>query len=82
MPRTIEHARQHMATIESSPRLQKGRDYFKEVKTATTLDMIKAGIAASPRDLVRALRVNGMNIVTEFERTTDNGSRVFRYTLW
>lgn len=71
----------HSGSLATCKRLQRGRDYFLERLTCTGMDLIRDLQCASPRDLVRGLKANGMNIVWELDRVTESGARVSRWTL-
>lgn len=79
--RTLEMKKHHICDLKVNKRLQNAARWIRQRKTFTGLEMIRAGISASPRDLCRALKFNGMNLIRETERSK-TGGRISRWTLW
>ena len=76
-----ELIRQHQGSVETCDRLKEGRDFFLRFKAATTIQINRMLNTASPRDLVRGLRANGMEVKRDYLGINRNGKRVHRYTF-
>lgn len=79
--RTKEMKKNHISDLATSKRLQVGAAYFRRRLTVTGMEIIRDLKSASPRDLVKELRGNGLNIVREFGGTTQSGARITRWSL-
>ncbi len=73
----------HAARLETSPRLQRVRDFLVERGSmgATTLEIIRKADVCAVNTAVAELRACGLKIRCEYERETESRSRVFRYKL-
>lgn len=80
MPRTELMIKNHICDLKVNERLQNAERWIRQRITFTGLEMTQAGISASPRDLIRSLRMNGMDIVLERE-ISKSGARISRWTL-
>ncbi len=73
----------HAARLESSPRLQRVRDFLVERGSlgATTLEIALKTNVMSVSTAISELRHEGLRIDCEYERETDTRSRIYRYRL-
>lgn len=77
---TPEMKKHHICDLKVNKRLQRAEHWIKQRKTFTGLEMIAAGISASPRDICRALIFNGLNLVRDTE-ISSTGARISRWSL-
>lgn len=74
--------RSHSGSIETSEILKRADLWVSRRFVFTSIEMQKALNLVSVRDVLRHLRSNGVPISpAKYERTTESGSRVFRYEL-
>lgn len=78
--RTPEMKKKHFCDVTVNKRLQRAKKWIEQRLTFTGIEMTQAGISASPRDTIRELNGNGMNILRETERSP-TGARISRWSL-
>jgi len=73
----------HYGSVESSRRLQRVVTYLthRGHRGATTREIMQQAGVVAVNTAVAEIRANGIGISCTYERTLDDGSRVYRYVL-
>lgn len=80
--RTKTMLKNHSGSIETSKLLKRADKWVRAKLTWTSREMRDAFDSCAPRDVIRHLKSNGLNISpARHERTTEDGRRVFRWDL-
>lgn len=79
----MRKAGMHYGSIDSCPRLKAilGLLMSRGLEGATTLELHEISGSMAPSTDVSAIRHQGYNIESKYERRTEAGSKVYRYTL-
>ena len=81
--RVNSHGTIHFARLSASPRLQRFRDYLlkKGNDGATGLELVAETQTLNPHTSAAELRANGIRVECDYQKTQDNGAKIYRYFL-
>lgn len=79
----MRKAGMHFGSVDNCPRLKSilGLLMSRGLEGATTLELHEISGSMAPSTDISAIRHQGYNIKATYERRTDTGAKVYRYTL-